>query len=809
MIKIKSVGLQGFRGARKTLNIKLDSANSLLLYGDNGTGKSSITDGIEWFYSDRVEHLSKEEIGTKGIDALRNIFLEEEEDAFVELLFTDSKFNSNKKLSLKKAKLVSEFSNKDNKFNDYINASLNENLFLRYKDLLRFIVFTKSQRLEEISSIIGYSDVTKTKSVLKKAAYDLKKELKIKDYEHQINVKQSLILEQLGQNIYNDEQYFKAIQDLVAPLKPKVEVKDDQSIETLLELIKKPEDKEAILVQESYAKAIGSLTNLKPLCENSFSSYKTYHTKYQSILKDVQKVKKINLEKLLSEGLSLLIKKVFEDDRCPLCLQDKNRDDLIDELRKRIEELSVFKKEKEELEEEQRTTIKYLQAALSEIGSLEKEKILSIDEHKGTSKEVNILKTSISSALDKFKMYSLTEQSIIIEPDKILNYDESKFNKILSTLTKKQKEIAAEKKEDIKYTINSKLALVKQAYKEIKSLQKESAVLSNQIHSTELIYQEFIKKQKKGLTSFLKAISQDINDLYLYMNTSEKVEEIELIPLGEEDEFVGITIQFKFHGAVVSPPDKYLSESHLNCLGICLFLSSIKAFNKVNKFFVLDDVISSFDKNHRGRFAQLLKEKFADYQILLFTHERDWFEYVANMVKGTNWIITKTIWDYENGASIEVPLYELKDRIGKKFSQSDTSELGNLIRRCLERMLKEICFNLEVKLKFMYNDRNENRMVHELLSELKATLKDKNCAIKDNVVFERLLASVYLGNVTSHHSSFTEGIEDLKMFYKDVIEIENLFLCNKCSKLISKKYFDNVKSKIRCSCDNLSYDWKS
>jgi len=37
----------------------------------------------------------------------------------------------------------------------------------------------------------------------------------------------------------------------------------------------------------------------------------------------------------------------------------------------------------------------------------------------------------------------------------------------------------------------------------------------------------------------------------------------------------------------VSPPHKYLSGSHLNCIGIAFFLASAEAFNKKNKFLVI------------------------------------------------------------------------------------------------------------------------------------------------------------------------------------------------------------------------------
>jgi DNA repair exonuclease SbcCD ATPase subunit len=155
-MKIKSLEISGLRGVKKNLSINLDSSKSILIYGDNGSGKSSIADALEWFYYDKVEHLLSEEIGTKGINALRNIFLSDEEDAYVELKYSDSRYDSRERLFLKKSKLTSENTNATQAFSDYIDTSLKENLTLRYKDLLRFILSTNTEKLKEIYNIIGF-----------------------------------------------------------------------------------------------------------------------------------------------------------------------------------------------------------------------------------------------------------------------------------------------------------------------------------------------------------------------------------------------------------------------------------------------------------------------------------------------------------------------------------------------------------------------------------------------------------------------------------------------------------------------------
>jgi wobble nucleotide-excising tRNase len=218
--------------------------------------------------------------------------------------------------------------------------------------------------------------------------------------------------------------------------------------------------------------------------------------------------------------------------------------------------------------------------------------------------------------------------------------------------SRKIENLKASKKDDLKFDAHSKLLLSREAYSRIKKLKKEKEILEHQQESLQLIYTDFLKKQKEGLDSFLAHFSSDINDLYQFMNPGEKVEDIKLVPMEKDGELVGMTLEFKFFNNLESPPHKYLSESHINCLGIAFFLTSVKAFNKRNKFFILDDVISGFDNDHRKRFADLLIEKFSDYQVILMTHERQWFEIVKNVVLGKDWDVNTIRWDETDGAYI-------------------------------------------------------------------------------------------------------------------------------------------------------------
>src|SRR5690554_6022452 len=128
MNKLNSFSISGFRGIKEKMTLNLKN-KSILVYGDNGFGKSSITDAFEWFYNDKVEHLISEEIGSvKGKGAFRNLFIPDTEDSFIDVVFSQSEISSKKQIN---DSLQVSNSNTTDKYQEFINASLPENLILR------------------------------------------------------------------------------------------------------------------------------------------------------------------------------------------------------------------------------------------------------------------------------------------------------------------------------------------------------------------------------------------------------------------------------------------------------------------------------------------------------------------------------------------------------------------------------------------------------------------------------------------------------------------------------------------------------
>lgn len=80
-----------------------------------------------------------------------------------------------------------------------------------------------------------------------------------------------------------------------------------------------------------------------------------------------------------------------------------------------------------------------------------------------------------------------------------------------------------------------------------------------------------------------------------------------------------------FYGAAKVPPQAYYSESHLDTLGICVFLARAKLFKTDQTLVILDDVLTSVDASHLQRFMQVLQGEAAHFgRVIVLTHYRPW-----------------------------------------------------------------------------------------------------------------------------------------------------------------------------------------
>lgn len=806
-MKIEKITLAGFRGTKENFELDL-KGKSVLIYGDNGTGKSSIADAVEYFYSGKVGHLSNGEI--KPLEgALRNAGITIDKKSEIGIKFSIANLDNVKTIEKSGDKFKNAYSNTNDDFNEYLEEAKGENLWLRYQFLREFVDSTKSEKLNHLSGIIGYAEINRKRQVLKKVYNHTKRELKNQNYEGQISREKETLINKLGANPNQEADLFETLNTKLNIILEEEKITSFKSIDLALGKLKKLDNTKTLQKLDFYNKVNKSAKTLSEEVETLRTLYKEFYDEFMYVKEDLDSIKSSLFNELLLAGQRVVNSNEYKNENCPLCLQEINIEALKAELIDRIKKNEIVGKK---LKKFKSTKVK-----LDSFNDIRIAKLTGFLSNEGLDQYENV-KNNFNDLVAKYKKIKINSEIEITSGNEVetwsnLNLSFADFGfreKLESEIEVIEKEIS--KNDSVqKY---SDISASKDAFLKIKVYEKEESIFQNQIKSLEIIYDSFVKKQQEELEKFIQKFSGKINEYYQFLNPKAPFQELKIFTIVKDDELDGISIKYKYEGQWVNPPQKYFSESQLNCFGLAFFFASIEAFNKKNKFVLLDDVISSFDSRHRKRFAELIFERFSSYQIILLTHEYEWFKnLVAPKAKGRGWMVKELKWNLQDGTKIQEAPKDLGPAISKAIAEGNIESVGNDIRKYLERTLKYVAYNIGAKLAFKYNSDNEHRMSTELMNAFKSTIKKAKSNLKEkSELFDRLSDDAVFSNNYSHDNPMSSRQGDLESLWSDVLEFEKLIYCSgeECkNRCISLKYFDNVNNKIRCSCGSINYEWKA
>jgi energy-coupling factor transporter ATP-binding protein EcfA2 len=156
-------------------------------------------------------------------------------------------------------------------------------------------------------------------------------------------------------------------------------------------------------------------------------------------------------------------------------------------------------------------------------------------------------------------------------------------------------------------------------------------------------------------------------------------------------------------------PSEFLNEARLTAVGLCLYLAGMSQSippkradgTTYPRLLILDDVLLSLDMTHRLPLIELLKgASFKDWQILLLTHDRAWYEIAKQRLAGwANYeLFSQRVGDYDQ------PL--LREDQDLLLQAIDFLEGGQVkaaavhVRSKFEEVLKWGCFALGLAVKY-------------------------------------------------------------------------------------------------------------
>lgn len=799
MAQLRLIRATGFRGARFDLPIDCtDKFRSIAIFGENAAGKSTVTDALEWFVRERVEHLWREDCRQ---EALRHVRSNENEDSVVEIRFDGENRRGTKSLS---SQLKATTAYADGETEELIERLSGDRIILRHNDIVEFLNQTKSNKRTAIASIIGYDEITAFRGVLQQTKNALEKEQGYTGTRGQAQSLQTKMIEAAGEVVATQARFFELANEVAKPFKLKISIADKISFKAALaELRGMGNDAEKIKAAERLKKLRQDCEGLKSDLRKLNEDAKAFSNAYNKLAREREDINKLRLSDFLSKGNLVIKDGVVSDDQCPFCLTPYQLSKLKGEVDARIAAMAQL--------QEQLDAVRIIKDTLLEQVTEAGRKSKSIAEDYNDLEEFPELAEAATIATTSLRTYYKTVKDSlavleVLQPPEDFSETIGAFSKKLEAVSKEAEEAA--KKLDLTELEKkvadalAKLQLLDQYVEDYENCQATIGAYEAQIMTMDTMFSDFVKVQNAALQTVLDTISADVGAFYSALHPKEAIDEVRLTMVGEE----GVEFQYSFHGTPTHPPQKYLSESHLNSLGVVLFLASARIFNKEARFLVLDDVVTSFDTKHRRRLLRLLKDEFSDWQIIILTHESVWFDLIKREMRESGWLFHEVRADDENGILLDQSPATLRGIIEKKKGEEDVT---NDLRKLLEAVLKDICHALEVKVSFRFNDVNERRMAEELLNQLRSTLKAKSTELAKNKIFSDLAGSTFVANLDSHDNSEKIFSEDVELLLEDIEKFASLFICELCERPIrADKEVPGTKA-ISCRCGKSQIPWKS
>jgi len=770
-MKLSSLHIQYFRGATKpvTINFSQDK-NITLIYGENGNGKSTIADALICLCTESIGSLDDK--SNKDISFIKSLDAEIS-DFIIELKTEDQIFKAT--LSDTGKKIIK---NPD--------TDLPKVEALRRSQITSFIESAPSKRYEVLSSFIDVSNIQKSESELKKLITSLEKDLgqntkSLSDANHTLNEiweKEGKPLDSLKTWVHSEVQ--KDFTRINKELQENNSVLQHwKTLQTTLSFIKAEKEKYNVAKQNAEK------------AENSLKEYQKNNPDSEAALLS-----------LLKETKEFLTSKSVVE-KCPVCEKDNTKDWLLSNVNDRItkmQELNKLTTDVKTFKETEKTSYSRLHAQIDPFNN-----------------QIVSLKSS-TVLLQNYKFNEIFKD--IIEKPDTTNY----FKEFIGI--KEQLILEFDKLEKDNMTVNKSVSIhnsITSNYNNIITLTKRCSSFDTLLKQAKAALILVEETRKKFVDNELSSISGEVEKMYQTIHPNEGLGNIKLFLNHNYQSSLNLTA--KFYSLDDITPQSLYSESHLDTLGICIFIAMAKKESNKDVILILDDVVMSVDESHLDRIIDLIHNESTHFaHILISTHYRPWRErYRNNRAPNSNiQFIELRAWSKEKGitqAKPQLVLDEIKFYLAAP-GNFHRENLAGVSGRFLEAILDFLSYNFQSRLKRKAaNDYTLSELLDCLSKELLKELKVQKMELlpdgkysPTNVTEEIYLKPIIdniknlkaIRNQVGAHFTFEGslvGDGDIEDFAKTTIQLAELLICPKNGNLPDRNksgsYWESKSGSIR------------
>ena len=689
-MRIKSIELAWFRGAAEPVSLEPD-CKSMVVYGENGSGKSSFVDAVEYAIGNgSIEHLRTEYSGSNQARAIPNTHKPDLSKTALRFKFKDDSelkldFNPNGSSQASGAGTIG------------MPSWEYRQTILRQGDVSRFIHDTKGAKYSALLPMFGLHKMETAAENLRQLARSVATEAKL--IEKKANLQQTENQRKDAFGTLGDEDIIKDIRDLFAEYCQESQAKSDalsccNELETALDSRIADftiEDRVHVIL-----KAIAKV-NLKHQVDAARTSQARFAESVEPLVVETLAV----LQSARAFGETL---EGIEEVDCPACGQRI----AVNQFLEHVEMESGRLEDIEKIYGTYRTAIKTVCAALDSLKlTVEKQDLKTWRDSLHDAATVEGLRY-----LDNIDSKALRASCTADD----LNSIESNLWPIVAAAKAHSKDAPPSVQ---KLVDDKKRASASKAVFAAKTLSTEIANGEALIALLNTLEQGVRFEIRHQAQRVIDSMSGDIQSMWATLHPNDRIDNVRLfLPPGADK---AIDVALKFHGKDQDSPRLTLSEGYRNSLGLCIFLAMAKQVVDTERPLILDDVVVSLDRNHRGMIQELLVKEFGDRQMIVFTHDREWYTELRYQLNGNNQWRFKTLLPYESpdiGIRWSHKTTTFDDARALITARPDAA--GNDARKIMDVELPLIAEGLKIRIPYLRSIGNDRRMAHEFLVRLLA-----------------------------------------------------------------------------------------
>lgn len=288
------------------------------------------------------------------------------------------------------------------------------------------------------------------------------------------------------------------------------------------------------------------------------------------------------------------------------------------------------------------------------------------------------------------------------------------------------------------------------------------------------------------LGDVLRTAGAELASAFAKISDITFVQDVRLDAGGTGD--VSLSIRVRMPDGRWVAPETILSEANLDLLALLVFTSVAKGASDhgQDKLLVLDDVVQSVDATIRSRFFEYLMTGFADWQLVVTTHDRLWREQALDIFRRHNKpveAIDIVDWTFADGPVLRGYLGSKVERLRRAIVDCDDAVVicsGAGI--ALEELCQQLSWRLNVKIVRARHDKY-------MLGDLWPPVADQITKLGAGGLVAEVARSLNLRNlVGAHYVEWAQSMSDTEArdFGTAVSNLIDAVRCQKCSGWIKR-----------------------